>query len=208
MPSRRPLAVVLVASASLLGLLLHQSLGSSSSSAAPPIDAPQAERVPTPAGPLPPPAQGGDANGHLPDGATAFDDALPAIANLDPRLLGALRRASLDAEEDGVEIVVNSGWRSPEYQEQLLRQAISEHGSRAAAARWVAPPERSAHVSGDAVDLGPKEATAWLSEHGADYGLCRTYRNEPWHFELRLDAVHEGCPPMYADPTHDPRVQQ
>lgn len=26
-----------------------------------------------------------------------------------------------------------------------------------------------------AVDIGPSEATAWLSEHGADYGLCPLY---------------------------------
>ena len=31
-------------------------------------------------------------------------------------------------------------------------------------------------------------ATAWLSEHGAAYGLCQIYGNEPWHYELRPDA--------------------
>ena len=40
------------------------------------------------------------------------------------------------------------------------------------------------------------------------YGLCRIYGNEPWHYELRPDAVDHGCPPMYADPTHDPRMQR
>ena len=40
------------------------------------------------------------------------------------------------------------------------------------------------------------------------YGLCQIYGNEPWHFELRPDAVDHGCPPTYADPTHDPRMQQ
>ena len=76
------------------------------------------------------------------------------------------------------------------------------------AARWVATPETSAHVSGDAVDIGPLDATAWLSEHGAGYGLCQIYGNEPWHYELRPDAVDDGCPAMYADPTQDPRMQQ
>ena len=42
----------------------------------------------------------------------------------------------------------------------------------------------------------------------AGYGLCQTYRNEPWHYELRPDAVNRGCPRMYADPTHDPRMRQ
>jgi zinc D-Ala-D-Ala carboxypeptidase len=63
-------------------------------------------------------------------------------------------------------------------------------------------------VAGDAVDLGPFAATAWLSEHGATYGLCQIYRNEPWHYERRPAAIDHGCPPMYADPTHDPRMQR
>jgi hypothetical protein len=75
------------------------------------------------------------------------------------------------------------------------------------AARWVATAETSAHVSGDAVDIGPFDATAWLSEHGAEYGLCQIYSNEAWHYELRSEAGDHGCPPMYADPTHDPRMQ-
>ena len=63
-------------------------------------------------------------------------------------------------------------------------------------------------MSGDAVDIGRSDATTWLSEHGAEYGLCQIYANEPWHYELRPEAVERGCPPMYADPTHDPRMQQ
>ena len=88
------------------------------------------------------------------------------------------------------------------------REAVSEYGSEEEAARWVATPDTSPHVSGDAVDIGPSDATAWLSEHGAEYGLCQIYGNEPWHYELRPEAVDHGCPPMYADPTHDPRMQQ
>lgn len=150
----------------------------------------------------------GEADGAVPDGTTAFDDEIPGVANLEPELLGALRRAATDAAADGVAFVVDSGWRSPAYQEGLLREAVSRYGSVAEAARWVATPETSAHVSGDAVDVGPSEATAWLSARGAAYGLCRIYGNEPWHYELRPDAAGSGCPPMYADPTHDPRMQQ
>jgi zinc D-Ala-D-Ala carboxypeptidase len=149
----------------------------------------------------------GREDGVVPDGVTVFDDGYPAVANLDPDLLDALRQAATDAADEGIGFYVNSGWRSPEYQEQLLRDAISEYGSKEEAARWVASPETSAHVSGDAIDLGPYDAAAWLSERGATYGLCQTYGNEPWHFELRPDAVDEGCPPPYADPTHDPRMQ-
>jgi zinc D-Ala-D-Ala carboxypeptidase len=149
----------------------------------------------------------GEPDSAVPDGATVFDDDFPAVANLDPALLGALRQAAADAAGDGVEFLVNSGWRSPEYQEQLLQEAVSEYGSEEEAARWVATAETSPHVSGDAVDVGPSDATAWLSEQGPEYGLCQIYGNEPWHFELRREALEHGCPAMYADPTQDPRMQ-
>jgi hypothetical protein len=150
----------------------------------------------------------GEADGAVSDRTTVFDDEIPGVANLDPALLGALRQAATDAATDGVEFFVDSGWRSAEYQEQLLHDAVSKYGSEQEAARWVATPNTSAHVSGDAVDIGPFDAAAWLSEHGAEYGLCEIYRNEPWHYELRPEAIEHGCPPMYADPTHDPRMQQ
>ena len=150
----------------------------------------------------------GTAHGAVPDPVSVFDDETPAVANLDPDLLGALRRAATAAADDGVELFVNGGWRSPEYQEQLRHQAVSRYGSEQEADRWVATPDRSAHVLGHAVDIGPADARTWLSEHGADYGLCQIYRNEPWHYELRPEAIDHGCPPMYADPTQDPRMRQ
>jgi hypothetical protein len=54
----------------------------------------------------------GEADGVVPDGVTVFDDEIPAMANLDPALLGALRQAATDAAGDGVEFFVDSGWRS------------------------------------------------------------------------------------------------
>jgi zinc D-Ala-D-Ala carboxypeptidase len=147
----------------------------------------------------------GEADGAVPDGTTVFDDQVPGVANLDSDLLGALRQAATEAGA-GVEFHVDSGWRSPEYQEHLRQEAVSKYGSDAEAARWVATAETSPHVSGDAVDIGPSDAAAWLSEHGATFGLCQIYGNEPWHYELRPEAIDHGCPPMYADPTQDPRM--
>ena len=71
----------------------------------------------------------------------------------------------------------------------------------------MATPETSSHVSGDAVDIGNAPGVDWLSRYGSAYGLCQIYGNERWHYELRPDAVKHGCPEMYADPTHDPRMQ-
>ncbi|MFD1827129.1 MULTISPECIES: D-alanyl-D-alanine carboxypeptidase family protein [Mumia] len=131
-----------------------------------------------------------------------------AVANLDPKLLAALREAAAEAADDGVELEVTSGWRSTGYQKQLFQEAVTRFGSDHAAERWVARPGTSVHEDGDAVDIGPSSAATWLAEHGASFGLCRIYGNEPWHFELRPDAIAEGCPETYADPTHDPRLQR
>jgi hypothetical protein len=211
------LLVVIAAIGAALG---YQLRASSSSTAASPIDVLRSEHrgalgeadgaVPDGTMVLRSEHRGalGEADGAVPDGTTVLDDEIPGVANLDPDLLGALRHAATDAADDGVEFFVDSGWRSPEYQEQLLHEAVSKYGSEEEAARWVATPNMSAHVSGDAVDIGQFDATAWLSEHGAGYGLCQIYSNEPWHYELRPEAIDHGCPPMYADPTHDPRTQQ
>lgn len=154
-----------------------------------------------------PPAQASD-SGVLPDGVTVFDTTYPGITRLDEDLLTALRQAASRAEVQGLSIEVNSGWRSPAYQDRLLREAVIEHGSASEAARWVATAETSPHVAGRAVDVGPVQSRVWLASNGAGYGLCQVYRNEPWHYELRPQARDHGCPPMYADPTEDPRLQQ
>src|SRR5580765_6815533 len=195
------LLVVVAATAAALG---YESLASSSSTAASPTDVLRsASPFRSSSG-----AALGEADGAVPDGTTVFDDEVPGVANLDRALLAALRRAARDASTHEVEFFVDSGWRSPRYQERLLDEAVSKYGSEKEADRWVATPKTSAHVAGQAVDIGPADATAWLSEHGAEYGLCQIYVNEPWHYELRPEAVDRGCPPMYADPTQDPRMQQ
>src|SRR5436305_1124577 len=105
----------------------------------------------------------GAADGVVPDGVSVFDTHYPAVTKLDPALLRALRRAATDAARSRVELYVDSGWRSPAYQEQLFSAAVSKYGSKKKAAQWVAPPGTSAHESGDAVDIGHSDATAWLA---------------------------------------------
>ena len=219
------LLVVIAAIAATLG---YQSLGSSSSTAASPTDSLGSEHRGAPASPTDVPRSehrgspaspvgglGAEHRGALsvgdravPDDTTVFGDDIPAVANLDPNLLRAFRRVATDAAGDRVEVYVNSGWRSRKYQERLFREAVSKYGSKEEAARWVATPGTSAHELGDAVDIGPSDAAAWLSENGAKYGVCQIYGNEPWHYELRPEAIDHGCPPMYANPTQDPRMQQ
>lgn len=211
--------LVLVIVAAIVGILVHQSGSPSGRPDLAPhtseVDAGRPMETPSfhegaPGGPggTRTGAEGATtaSDGALPDGATVFDGQYAGIANLDPALLRAVRTASNDAADDGIQIYVNSGWRSPGYQNELLRGAVIEYGSESEAARWVATAETSPHVSGDAVDIGPSDATEWLSANGAEYGLCQIYRNEHWHYELRPEAISSGCPSPYDNPTHDPRM--
>ncbi len=150
----------------------------------------------------------GEADGVVPDGAGVLDHRYAAVRRLAPPLHDALDAAATAARRDGVRVVLTSGWRSRRYQEQLFAEAVARYGSAREAARWVARPGTSAHEAGRAVDLGPSSALSWLSRHGATYGLCPVYGNEPWHYEHRPAAVSRGCPPTYADPTADPRMRQ
>src|ERR1700712_2179138 len=92
------LTVLTIVSASLLGIAGYSSWAAS----------PSAAMAPIAAGPLAPHVHGllprlhhravGTADGVVPDGTTVFDDRVPAVSKLDPRLLSALRRAGTDAE--------------------------------------------------------------------------------------------------------------
>jgi LAS superfamily LD-carboxypeptidase LdcB len=97
-----------------------------------------------------------------------------------------------------VDLIITSGWRSVRYQQSLLDVAIAQYGSEAEARRWVNTPEKSTHVTGKAVDIGPTAAALWLRQHGNRYGLCQIYGNEMWHYEL---ATEPGgiCPRPIAD---------
>lgn len=125
-------------------------------------------------------------DGYL-DEPVSLDSTAPAVARLDPALLAAVTAAADAAAADGVRFEVTSGWRSELFQQWLLEDAVDEYGSVEAALQWVAPPDRSHHVTGHAVDIGPLDAQLWLMEHGSGFGLCQIYANERWHFELATE---------------------
>jgi zinc D-Ala-D-Ala carboxypeptidase len=140
------------------------------------------------------------ADGYIADGEglSPFATGYPAVGNLAPELLAAVQHASTDAARDGVDLIITSGWRSVRYQQSLLDAAIAQYGTVAEARRWVNTPEKSTHVTGKAVDIGPTAADLWLRQHGNRYGLCQIYANEMWHYEL---ATEPGgiCPRLIAD---------
>lgn len=125
-----------------------------------------------------------------------LDDPVPGTTNLQPPMVRAYDRAAAAAAKAGHPMTIRSGWRSAAYQQILFDRAVAKYGSRVEAAKWVLPPEDSAHVQGLAVDVQPLGAAQWLQAHGTAYGLCRTYANEWWHFELVAIGPVDACPAM------------
>ncbi len=107
------------------------------------------------------------------------------------------------AASEGVHPVVLSGYRSVSEQAEAFADAERRHG-RGCGIRWVAPPGRSEHATGWAVDLGDRETPAaddeipfadtpaglWLFRRAAEFGFEMSFppgnrQNigpEPWHF--------------------------
>ena len=143
----------------------------------------------------PPPVVPGD--GSLADDQllTPFDVQNPAVGRLDPYLLAAIQNAANAASAEGIAMTITSGWRSPEFQQHLLDDAVQTYGSFDAARQYVQTPAMSRHVIGQAVDVGGVGADQWLIANGSRYGLCQIYANELWHFELATDAAGI-CPPL------------
>ncbi|WP_353708803.1 M15 family metallopeptidase [Cellulosimicrobium sp. ES-005] len=139
-------------------------------------------------------------------GGAAVADPSPSLrpqaaTRLDPELERRFDAARAAADADGVELTLTSGWRTAAEQQELVDAALERYGSAEEAHRWVLPPESSEHVAGLAIDVGPTDGALWLEQHGAEFGLCRTYANELWHFEA---ATEPGgtCPPMHDDASH------
>ncbi|MGM7423663.1 M15 family metallopeptidase [Cellulosimicrobium sp. CpK407] len=139
-------------------------------------------------------------------GGAAVADPSPSLrpqaaTGLDPELERRFDAARAAADADGVELTLTSGWRTAAEQQELVDAALERYGSAEEAHRWVLPPESSEHVAGLAIDVGPTDGALWLEQHGAEFGLCRTYANELWHFEA---ATEPGgtCPPMHDDASH------
>lgn len=110
--------------------------------------------------------------------------------------------AKVAAKKKGHTLQITSGYRSLKRQSYLFDRAVKKHGSKAAASKWVLPPEKSNHPWGLAIDINygiggtkAKKSAAWLEKNGYKYGLCRRYENEWWHFEP-LVAPGTKCPAM------------
>ncbi len=78
------------------------------------------------------------------------------------------------AAEDGVSLIVTSGFRSDA--EQAVLFAANPDPT------WVAPPGESLHRCATELDLGPPSAYGWLAANAPRFQFVRRYSWEPWHF--------------------------
>lgn len=110
-----------------------------------------------------------------------------------------------DANNNGINIIVDSAFRSGNYQQMILDKLISEKGNEAY--KLIALPGASEHQTGLAVDFAiyengiyyddikedDKEAI-WLKENAYNYGFILRYPKgkeditgfnfEPWHYRF------------------------
>jgi LAS superfamily LD-carboxypeptidase LdcB len=134
-------------------------------------------------------------------GAGPIPISLLPKQDLDPNLRYRFLAAQAAAKKEGVSLEITSGYRTLSRQKYLFAQAIKKYGSYEKAARWVAPAEVSHHPLGLAIDVNyPKDQTSakWLEINGYKFGLCRTFKNEWWHFEPNI-APGWKCPKMLKD---------
>lgn len=91
------------------------------------------------------------------------------------------------AEEENLQISINSAFRTYPRQAELRRLYEARQGNLAA------PPGHSNHQHGQAFDLntrhnvfdGSDKIYEWLKRNGPKHGFVRTVSNESWHWEYR-----------------------
>jgi hypothetical protein len=109
-----------------------------------------------------------------------------AVDRLAPGFQGALATmlGALPPELQG-KVRIYSGYRTVERQAELWQDALKKYGSAAEARKWVAPPGRSNHNHGVAVDLkfGSDDARKWVHDNADRFGLTFRLSNEDWHIE-------------------------
>ncbi len=124
-----------------------------------------------------------------------------------PEARDALVAMAARAVRDGVELRIDSGYRSASYQRKVYIRLMEEKKkSFAEAARYVAPPGYSEHMLGLAVDFAPSDwrfaktpAYGWLQQHAAAFGFRETYPesrpdHQPWepsHWRF-IGTVQQG----------------
>lgn len=123
---------------------------------------------------------------------------------LDQEAGEAFKRMKGDAQAQGVDLVLISGFRSISAQTKLFEKQIQKRGSKEAASKLSAPPGHSEHHTGYALDIGDgkqpsldlkyqfesSQAYRWLANNAHKYGFELSFPKnniqgvsfEPWHW--------------------------
>lgn len=132
-------------------------------------------------------------------------DVLGREQRLAPRAAAAWQRMQAAAEQEGVQLLVVSAYRSVEYQSALIQRKLDRGLSIHDVLKVNAAPGYSEHHTGRALDLSTNEsqplevafettpAYAWLTQHAGDYGFRLSYPRgnphginyEPWHWAFQ-----------------------
>ena len=97
-----------------------------------------------------------------------------------PDVALAFDRLAAAARADGIELIIDSAFRSDAEQAVLF--------ARHPDPKWVARPGTSLHRYGTELDLGPKSAYPWLAAHAPRFHFIQRYSWEPWHLGYALNA--------------------
>lgn len=139
--------------------------------------------------------------------ASAGQDVFGREQQLDPRALDAWSAMRESAAADGEVLQMVSGFRSVDYQADLLRRKLEAGQNLGDILKVSAAPGYSEHHSGRAIDLTtpgapvleqPFEETSafkWLQAHAAQFGFRLSYPRdnhhgvlyEPWHWAFVPD---------------------
>ncbi|MFC3041652.1 D-alanyl-D-alanine carboxypeptidase family protein [Virgibacillus xinjiangensis] len=149
----------------------------------------------------------------VPDVRFPFEEDLPKKKMREPAA-EALKNLFEAAEEDGLELFAQSGYRSYDRQDSLFASYVEANGEEAAN-KFSARPGESEHQTGLTMDItsasvdfelttdfGETEEGKWVKEHAAEYGFIirypegkeqiTGYQYEPWHLRYVGEKTAKG----------------
>lgn len=152
------------------------------------------------------------------DGSPPFYVEATDLVDVGPNLVGRMQRLTPEAaarwqqmveqaSDAGVRLLIVSGFRSFEYQAQLIRNKIDSGQTIEEILQVNAAPGFSQHHTGAAIDIAApgsrplteefadSNAFKWLTDNGLQFGFSMTYPPgnrygfiyEPWHWAQNPD---------------------
>lgn len=119
---------------------------------------------------------------------TKYKDVSGRPIKLAPESAFCFEKLMNIANQKGISVRVSSSYRSVDHQKKLFENAVKKYGSESAARKWVAPPGKSQHNYGYAIDLSLYKNGKKLSQSEFDKiigqaGFYRPMSYEGWHIE-------------------------